>query len=439
MDKVRAQAIAASLIGRRIGGWEIAEFINNGKSAAVLRAVRDGKAAAIKVFDREIIERFGASVQLERIRRELRLIGHGHPNIVEIYDGGYDEGTDSYFVAMEYIAAENLEDLLQAIPADDIPAIVHQLASAAQKLEELELVHRDIKPSNIVYRPESKLVTLLDLGVLGPIGYAGKLTDHNGKAFIGTLQYSSPEYLLREEDGTADGWRALTFYQIGAVMHDLIMKRPIFQEFAEPFSRLVNAVQYEQPVIQSSNVMPQIVELARRCLLKKPEVRLSLINWDDFERLGRESKSSAKERVTNRVITGKASQSEAVATINEDRQRVETEAAVSRLLRDALRKIRNDNAVFPPVVVVPNKGSGGVKAIFQSSERHGLPDGLQISIRCNVIDPAEQVVILAGSQEVGEDSSEHQVTFFKGVMDGGAIYAALEEFVYATLDAAQAK
>jgi serine/threonine protein kinase len=72
---------------------------------------------------------------------------------------------------------------------------------------------------------EFKRLVLLDLGVLRPIA-GSTLTDANGiQAFVGTLQYSSPEFLLRQEEESLDGWRSLTFYQIGGVLHDLIMRR----------------------------------------------------------------------------------------------------------------------------------------------------------------------------------------------------------------------
>jgi hypothetical protein len=76
---------------------------------------------------------------------------------------------------------------------------------------------------------------LLDFGVLKPIGEVG-LTDVDGqRVFVGTLQYSSPEFLLRDEEDDAAGWRALSIYQVGAVLHDLIMRRSIFEEFVNPY------------------------------------------------------------------------------------------------------------------------------------------------------------------------------------------------------------
>jgi hypothetical protein len=57
--------------------------------------------------------------------------------------------------------------------------------------------------------------TLLDLGVIRPVGIA-EITDERQRHFIGTLRYSPPELLIREEQDTPEGWRAITFYQLGA-------------------------------------------------------------------------------------------------------------------------------------------------------------------------------------------------------------------------------
>ena len=48
--------------------------------------------AALKIFDDDLIQRYGDKVQLERIHRELGLIGRHHPNIVSILGGGIHEG-----------------------------------------------------------------------------------------------------------------------------------------------------------------------------------------------------------------------------------------------------------------------------------------------------------------------------------------------------------
>ena len=170
------------------------------------------------------------------------------------------------------------------IPVGAERLIIRQVASASRFLENLQLCHRDIKPENIAISDDFQTAKLLDFGVIRPHGMKAITDGTNGKIFIGTLKYSPPEFLLREEQDTPEGWRAITFYQLGAVLHDLIMRRPLFADFENPYARLVNAVQQETPKIESKVVPPALVELARYCLVKPVQTRLQLVSWEHFEK-----------------------------------------------------------------------------------------------------------------------------------------------------------
>ena len=115
--------------------------------------------------------------------------------------------------------------------------LIAQVASAAQFLEDNGLAHRDIKPENIGVSDDFSHATLLDLGVLRPVGLSNITDEGEQKAFVATLRYSPPELLYREEEDNVEGWRVITFYQLGAVLHDMIMRYPIFREYGDPYAR----------------------------------------------------------------------------------------------------------------------------------------------------------------------------------------------------------
>lgn len=299
MDKVQAQILRDELQGKSVGGWLIDGFHGNGKSAVVLPAIKGDQRGAIKIFHPELIERYGKAAQLERIMREKSLVGASHDNLVQIYDGGECPDTGHLYVVMESLPYENLHDQNANIPLSAVPSIISQIASAARFLEDRNLAHRDIKPENIAISDDFSRAVLLDLGVLLPIGLSN-LTDVDQRLFIGTLRYSSPEFLKREEEDTIEGWRAVTFYQIGAVIHDLLMKTVLFEEQSEPFSKLVEAVGKTNPTIVSDNT--QLAFLAKCCLTKNPTTRLELVDWKDFtvqQETGDEL-TAAKERISHR-------------------------------------------------------------------------------------------------------------------------------------------
>ena len=148
---------------------------------------------------------------------------------------------------------------------------------------------------------------ITSLGVIRPIGVEN-ITDYSSvKPFLGTLRYSSPEYLLRNEEDTVEGWRALTFYQLGAVLHDMIMKYPLFNDRSNPYTRLVNAVINEIPEITVRDVDSDIYLLAKQCLLKDPALRSRYIKWEDFSfpKKNDEDLGQTKSRIKKRIYISK--------------------------------------------------------------------------------------------------------------------------------------
>jgi eukaryotic-like serine/threonine-protein kinase len=124
--------------------------------------------------------------------------------LVQIFAGGECAESGYLYVAMEFIDAPYLGSALTLVPREKIASLLHQIASAARFLEEKHLAHRDIKPDNIAVFPDFSQAVLLDLGVLRPFGDPG-LTDDNARIFVGTARYSSPEFLLRNEQDTPEG------------------------------------------------------------------------------------------------------------------------------------------------------------------------------------------------------------------------------------------
>lgn len=135
------------------------------------------------------------------------------------------------------------------------------------------LAHRDIKPENIMISDNNDVI-LMDMEVLKIIG-APSMSDVDQKQFLGTLRYAPPEFLTRNENDTMEGWRAVNIYQIGAVLHDLLMKKELFAGI-EPYASLVIAIKEDMPKITSAVLHPDLVQLARNMLHKDWKRRLVL-------------------------------------------------------------------------------------------------------------------------------------------------------------------
>ncbi|MBR1271836.1 protein kinase [Bradyrhizobium sp. AUGA SZCCT0222] len=439
MDSAKAKEWEDRFRGTTIESWTIESLIDHGKSAAVFRAAGKDGLVAVKIFDDEIIQRFGDKTQLGRIERELTLVGKSHPNMVRLLGGGVDANSKNHYIVMEFLDGLSLSKCLDQVPEANIPKLIEQLVSACEFLESLNLAHRDIKPANIVLLEDLSRLVLLDFGVLKPIGEVG-LTDVDGqRVFVGTLQYSSPEFLLRDEADDAAGWRALSIYQAGAVLHDLIMRRPIFDEFVNPYAALVNAVQHELPNVASETAPSYLVDACRMALVKDPAKRIGLANWDSF----RPPKSmpaadEARKRVGQRILLAK---SEATPTKNNAAAARELLDTVIEGLKIEVRRIRQANAsLIPPVEVARAARRSPILVIqLKPSESLQLLSGFRLNIVVEVIDVDAQAIIVqiaAATSDVPIDEIP-AVEVFKGPYSSAAISDRIEAALFLCLDQVQ--
>jgi serine/threonine protein kinase len=280
MDKYKATQLEKELKDKDFKEYKILELINNGKSAAVFKASKGDELYALKIFDNDLIERFGHEIQTKRIEQEISLKNHTINNLVKIYDGGKESilDQDYYFIVMELISGKNLKDYIvsENYQVDFVYEVLNKLYQTTEELLiQKNIVHRDIKPENIMVNDSNEII-LMDLGVLKLVG-AKSFSDEEEKSFVGTLRYAAPEFLLRKEEDSINGWRALNFYQIGATLHDLINKKELFIEKV-PYSNLVIAIKDDNVVLSNDNFSFEFLQLVRDMLAKDWKKRLSLIS-----------------------------------------------------------------------------------------------------------------------------------------------------------------
>ena len=175
-----------------------------------------GRVVALKILDPRCV----ANTQsLARFRREMQLVGRlDHPNVVRAFDA--DRVGEYHFIAMEYVAGQNLEDLMKergALPPADVVYFASQAADGLAHAHALGILHRDIKPSNLLLT-DARKVKILDFG-LGTLLEKDDLPAALTAAGItvGTPDYLSPEQArMVKLDGRSD------LYSLGCTMYHLI-------------------------------------------------------------------------------------------------------------------------------------------------------------------------------------------------------------------------
>lgn len=280
-------------------GWELIDEIGSGNSASVYKLVSDDRAAALKIYDPRFFEGDKAVVEKRRVLDQMSLKGHGHPNLIDFFHAGEIDST--YFLLMEYLPWKSLDQRLETIERTEIAGIISKIAAAAEYLEGRNFVHRDIKPENILISDDDQEIKLLDLGVMRPISTENSGGTDHGYAlpFVATAQYSSPAYLFRDGEPTENMWKALTFYQLGAVLHDLLMKYPLFVSEVRTQNRyrVAAAVLLTIPEVYASDAPPWLVAVARNCLVKDDNLRLSRVDWSSFHTKRRSNIDEQRRRL----------------------------------------------------------------------------------------------------------------------------------------------
>lgn len=445
-----------NLIGQTVGDWKLISFVNAGKSAAVFRGVKDSQIAAVKIFDPALVEEFGRDSQLNRISRELTLRGHDHPHLVKIFDGGECKATGHLYIVMEFIEAPDLASVIGRVPRDRIRPIIAQVADAARYLlEERDIVHRDIKPDNIAITEDFSKAILLDLGVMRPLDVS-KLAESSGgqrQNFLGTMRYGPPEYIFRQEKDDRDGYRAITFYQLGAVLYDLITRERIFKVFELPKARLVKAVEEQVPKIQQTDVPPDLVWLANNCLLKKPENRLLAVKWEDFaEPTIIEPSSAARNRVMRRFTS--SLESDMPLAEQKTKTALDFERGVDRVQRRITAIIKNicsGEKMFPRSETrdlrdLSNSPSANVLVVFEASPKLFVTRTVGVFISAQLIDTEPEVVeiMIRGVFHYDDAPADLKALrasdafpVFKGVFDDAVVTNRLEEALFNVIDFAQ--
>ncbi len=389
MPDLSIAKLSKDMIGKNVEGWVIESYVNCGNSGAVFRAKNStGQIAAIKIISNEIIQRHGKEEQVKRIEREKLIIGHSHPNLIQIFDGGVTtiENQEYLFIAMEYLDQNNLKDINSQISVSMVPNIIQQLASACCYLEGINIAHRDIKLENIVIDPNFQTIKLLDLGVLRPILSESEYPRNTD--FIATLRASPPELMERKEGNSLEDWRAITFYQIGVVIYELLAKSPIFEKQSTPKPALILAVKSAYPsfdeILHENDILSKsLMQLCKKCLRKDPIQRTSILTWKTFENIL--NSDNTKD------LAAKASFLRATYKHENGARQIEFKAAqqtkaICEELKDTIRGLCQNNpsnCLYPVIISHNIKSSNSFTLTITLAEIH-TPMVLELKINLDL-------------------------------------------------------
>ena len=189
-----------------------------------------------------------------------------HPNIVEVYDVGEDDG--KYFIVMEYINGKTLKSLIKKrgiLTLEEVIDIMLQLTSAVSCAHDSYIIHRDIKPQNVMILEDGR-VKITDFGIAMALNN-NELTQTN--SVMGSVHYLPPE----QASGSGSTIKS-DIYSLGILMFELLTgKLPFKGENAVEIA--IKQMREQIPSVRSiSPDIPQSVEnVVLRACAKNPKNR----------------------------------------------------------------------------------------------------------------------------------------------------------------------
>jgi serine/threonine protein kinase len=272
-----------TLIGRRLGPYEVIDRLGTGGMGEVYRArdSRLGREVAIKTLPHD---RLADESRRRRFVKEARAASAlNHTNIVTIHEIESFDGLD--VIVMELVSGKTLNELIRRrMKLPEVFRLAIPIADALARAHAAGIVHRDLKPANVMVTPDG-VVKILDFGLAKLVDLETPLTPEGGDtltalsgarslsvagAVMGTPAYMSPEQAAGGEvDARSD------IFSFGAVLYEMVTGRRAFA--GDSVTETLGAVMHLEatpPSETAPGVPKELERLILRCLKKDPARRI---------------------------------------------------------------------------------------------------------------------------------------------------------------------
>jgi eukaryotic-like serine/threonine-protein kinase len=247
--------------------YKLLERFGSGGMAFVFRA-RDillNRYVAIKVLREDQVHNPGFD---EQFRREAQAAANlSHPNIVTVYDFGFDNGQP--FIVMELVPGTDMKSLLRKrgrfTIEEGIPLMVQACAGIGYA-HRAGLVHCDVKPHNMLVTPDYRL-KVTDFGIARAL--VNIAPGERNDVVWGSPQYFSPEQAAGHPPSLASD-----VYSLGVVMYEMLTGTlPFTASTAEDLARLHLSAEPMPPSEYVPDFPPKLEQIVMKVLSKEPSAR----------------------------------------------------------------------------------------------------------------------------------------------------------------------
>ena len=256
--------------GTILGGrYEIMNHIGSGGMADVYKArsLEEDSFVAIKILrqeyndDESFVRRFIAEAQATA--------SISHPNIVNVYDAGEDQGW--HYIVMELCEGTTLKRYIRRYGRLSVRETVDfskKIAMGIQAAHRKGIVHRDIKPQNILVS-ESGEVKVADFGIA-----RATTGDTISQNLMGSVHYLSPEQARGNySDEKSD------IYSLGITMYEMATGRvPFDSENSVSIALMHIREDITPPRCYFPDIPASLEKIILKCTMKRPSDRYQNID-----------------------------------------------------------------------------------------------------------------------------------------------------------------
>lgn len=244
--------------------YEIIDKVGSGGMADVYKAKchRLNRYVAIKVLkpeysdDKNFVKKFRGEAQ--------SAAGLSHPNIVNVYDVGDDNGL--HYIVMELVEGITLKSFIERkgkLEVKEAVGIAIQIAMGMEAAHTNHIIHRDIKPQNIIISREGK-VKVTDFGIAKAIN-SNTITSNA----MGSVHYLSPE---QARGGYSD--EKSDIYSLGVTLYEMLSGQVPFAGDNTVSVALLHIQGEAAPLREiDPNIPLSLEKIVQKCMQKKPERR----------------------------------------------------------------------------------------------------------------------------------------------------------------------
>ncbi|MBI3461775.1 MAG: serine/threonine protein kinase, partial [Planctomycetes bacterium] len=275
-DSLTQSEPETALVGRRIGPYEVRQWIASGGMGSVYRAVRVDayrQDVALKLLQRglwteELLRRF--------INERQVLASLNHPHIARLLDGGTMEDGLPYFV-MEFVEGEPIDRFCDThqLSTRERVQLFQAVCLAVHYAHERGIVHRDLKPANVLVTTD-RIPKLTDFGLAKYVGARRPgASEDAGQTQVGQI-LGTPSYMAPEQAAGKSGeiGPLTDVYSLGAILYQLLTGRPPFK--GTTYRETLEQVCSQEPV-SPGRLQPRLPRdletICLKCLQKEPAKR----------------------------------------------------------------------------------------------------------------------------------------------------------------------